>query len=331
MLRLERWAKLTFFVLILAAGIHTEITLAEIGGLGEDSWHTWQVQAVEGAPEMCCFSWRSGSATRKQCNLDGRNGGFNSSNDSATSAESVQVFALMKAGVATRIRVLSTSCPVSADSEITDLGPIEADDSVDWLEQFIPGGDDSGSDAIAAIAVHEGRKARNVLLDTAKPGNDQDTREEAIFWMAQVRLDETAADLRKFIFDDENTDIREHAAFAYSQSSAADVSDVLIQQGRNDDDPDVRSQAWFWLAQSEADESEAAIHDALLNDRNEDVREEAVFALSQLPEDRAVKALASILEDRQLSMDIREQALFWLAQTESDEAFEYIDRLLSDN
>ena len=85
------------------------------------------------------------------------------------------------------------------------------------------------------------------------------------------------------------------------------------------------------MAQTAADESEQAICYALLNDTNEDVREEAVFALSQLPEGRAVKALAEILEDKNLSMDIREQALFWLAQTESDEAFEYIDRLLSDN
>jgi HEAT repeat protein len=237
----------------------------------------------------------------------------------------------MKAGVATRIRVLSTSCPVSADSAITDLGPIEADDSVDWLEQFVTAGDDEYSGAIAAIAVHEGRKARSVLLDTAKPGNDEDNREEAIFWMAQVRLDETAADLRKFVFDDKSPDIRKHAAFSYSQSSAPDVVEVLIQQGRDDADPDVRSQAWFWLAQSGADESETAIRDALLHDKNEDVREEAVFALSQLPDDRGIKALASILEDRQLSMDIRQQALFWLAQTESDEAFEYIDRLLTDN
>jgi HEAT repeat protein len=61
------------------------------------------------------------------------------------------------------------------------------------------------------------------------------------------------------------------------------------------------------------------------------VRQEAVFALSQLPGDRAVKALAEILEDSGLDMEIREQALFWLAQTESDEAFEYIDRILSDN
>lgn len=331
MFRLERSTKLAVIVLIFAAGIHGERADADIAGLGDDGWHTWQVEAVKAAPEMCCFSWRSGTVTKKQCDLDGKNGGFSSSDDSVSSEGSVQIFALMKAGVVTRIRALSTSCPVIADSKIADLGPIEGDDSVDWLEQFLSDGEESSSDAIAAIAVHEGQKARDLLLDTARPGNDPDHREEAIFWMAQVRIDETAADIKRFIFDDENAGIREHAAFSYSQSKATDVAKTLIRQGRTDGDPDVRSQAWFWLAQTGADESEAEIRYALLNDKEEDVREEAVFALSQLPEERAVRALAAVLEDRQLSKDIREQALFWLAQSESDEAFEYIDRLLSDN
>jgi len=135
MLRLERSEKLAFFFLILAAGINSEIALAQIAGIGENGWHTWQVDAVEGAPEMCCFSWRSGNATRKQCDLDGRNGGFSGSDEASSSDSDVQIFALMEAGVATRIRVLSTNCPVIADSGISDLGPIDTDDSIDWLQR----------------------------------------------------------------------------------------------------------------------------------------------------------------------------------------------------
>lgn len=331
MLSFERISRQVFCFLLLMAGTHSQVAQAEIAGLGVDGWHTWQVNAVSSAPEMCCASWKNASVKKRQCNLDGRNGGFSSLDDSATSEGRVQVFALMQAGVAKKLRVLSSNCPVSAHSAITDLGAIETDDSVEWLAGLISSGNDTGSDAIAAIAVHDGRKARDILTDTAKAGNDEDDREDAIFWMGQVRIGETATALKEFIFDDRSPDIREHAAFSYSQSDATDVADVLIKQGGDDNDPDVRSQAWFWLAQTEAEESEEAIRYALLNDRDEDVREEAVFALSQLPEDRAVKALAAILEDRQLDMEIREQALFWLAQTKSDEAYEYIDRLLSDN
>jgi len=80
-----------------------------------------------------------------------------------------------------------------------------------------------------------------------------------------------------------------------------------------------------------ATESEVEIRKAIDNERDADVREEAVFALSQLPEERAVKALASILEDKQLDMETREQALFWLAQADSDVALDYVDKLLSEN
>ena len=321
--------RLAFVTLIVSAGIHSEFAQAQIDGLGDNGWHTWQVEAVAGAPDTCCFTWKNGEATQKQCNLDQRKGGFSTSDRSVSSDDGLQIYALIEAGTVNRVRAFSSSCPVASESEIIDLGRIETEASVNWLRPLIGG--DATSNVIAAIAVHDGATARNALLDSAKVGNDEEIREDAIFWMAQVRLDETRDEIKGYIFNDDSAAIREHAAFAYSQSKAVDIADTLIRQGENDRKPDVRSHAWFWLAQTEAAESETAIHNAMLNDENEDVREEAVFALSQLPEDRAVKALAAILEDKGLQMDIREQALFWLAQTESDEAFEYIDELLSDN
>ena len=329
MLQFEQPVRLVLFSLIGAAAIYSEMARAEVAGIGDDGWHTWQVDAVDGAPEMCCFSWRNGTANRKQCDLDGRHSGFNSSDQVSSSDTGIQIYALLKAGAVTRIRAFSSSCPVATNSEVTDLGQVQTNDSVNWLSQHLGG--NSTSHAIAAIAVHDGPAALNTLLGAANPGNDEAIREDAIFWMAQVRVAETADDIKRYIFDDSNADTREHAAFAYSQSGATDIAATLIRQGRDDRNPDVRSQAWFWLAQTEAAESEEAIRHALLNDEDDDVREEAVFALSQLPEERAVNALAAILEDRSLGMEIREQALFWLAQSDSDNAFEYIDRLLSDN
>jgi len=328
---LDRSARFVFCLLLLAAAIHSHAAPVVITGLGESGWHTWQVESVESAPDMCCYTWKKGTANSGQCDLDRRGGGFSSTDDESFADDVVQIYAQMTSGNVTQIRVLSAQCPVTADTEIKDLGIVDTDDSVSWLQPFIADGGKLSSNAIAAVAVHHGTHARDVLIETAKFGRRQDDREEAIFWMAQVRVAETATVIKEFIFDDENAGIREHAAFSYSQSDASDITEVLVRQGRNDDDPEVRSQAWFWLAQTEAEESEVEIRHALLNDKDDDVREQAVFALSQLPEQRAVKALAAILEDRQLDREIREQALFWLTQTDSDEAFETIDRLLSDN
>jgi hypothetical protein len=304
---------------------------AELPQVDSDGWYSWRVAVVDTAPELCCFSWNNGVATQKRCNLDGRNGGFSIDSGNPFPSDEVQIYARMDSGSPAEIRVLSSQCPVTTDSAITDLGIADGDESVEWMKSYVSPHTDISGEAITAIAMHAGDRARDTLIDVAETDDSQDNRENAILWMAQVRIDETADDIKKIMFDDSDADIREHAAFSYSQSTAADRAAMLIRQGKEDANPDVRSQAWLWLTQTEATESEEAILKAIDNERNADVREDAVFALSQLPEDRAVKALASILEDKQLDMEIREQALFWLAQAESDVAFDYVDKLLSEN
>ena len=135
--------------------------------------------------------------------------------------------------------------------------------------------------------------------------------------------------IEKLMFNDDDPEFREHAAFSLSLSIAPGRSDALARLGRDDADVDVRSQAWFWLAQSDSADAEGLILQALTEEANAEVRENAVFALSQLPEQRALRALIEVIEDRGLSEDDRKQALFWLAQLETDPALDYIDGLLS--
>jgi len=323
-------AHLLFLFVITGGGLLTPPVQAQISAMTGDGWHTWRVKAVASAPEMCCFRWSSGNITRRGCDLDGRHGGFSTSSGGEYASDEIQVYALIAAGEVRQLRALSSSCPVRVDDGVVDLGPVTTDESLDWLQTFAGANGPFSSEALAAIAVHDGPRAGRLLLDAAG-SDDEDLREDSVFWMAQVRVDEMADEIRKFVFDDPDPKMREHAAFSYSQSGADDVAEVLIRQGRSDEDPDVRAQAWFWLAQTEASESESEILRAIRSDGDADVRENAVFALSQLPDDRAVKALAAILEDRDLDMEVREQALFWLAQDDTDEAFEYIDRILGDN
>ena len=304
---------------------------ADLPQSDSDGWYSWRVAVVESAPELCCFSWNNGVATKKRCNLDGRNGGLSTDSENPFPSDEVQIYARMDSGSPAKIRVLSSQCPVTTESAITDLGIANVDESVEWLTSYISPHTDISDEAITAIAMHAGDKAHDTLIDVAGKDDSQDNRENAIFWMAQVRIAESADEIKKIMFDDSNADIREHAAFSYSQSTATDRATVLIRQGKEDANPDVRSQAWFWLTQTAATESEVEIRKAIDNERDADVREEAVFALSQLPEERAVKALASILEDKQLDMETREQALFWLAQADSDVALDYVDKLLSEN
>lgn len=318
-------------VCLLLITIPAKSSVAALPEAGADGWHSWRVDVVDSAPELCCFSWNNGIATKKRCNLDGRHGGFSTTGNNPFPSDEIQIYAMMRSGATTKIRVLSSQCPVATESAITDLGSVDVDASVDWLQRHFSLPSRVSTEAVTAVALHAGDGARQLLVDTARSDANEENRESAIFWMAQVRIGETAAELQKIMFDDRSADIRQHAAFSYSQSTAANRAEMLVRQGKDDPDADVRSQAWFWLTQIEALESEREIREALVTERDAEVREQAVFALSQLPEDRAVKALAGVLEDRQLDLGIREAALFWLAQTETDEAFEYVERLLTDN
>lgn len=316
---------------------------ATLDALAADGVYTWRVTATDEAPSWCCIRWSSGSVIACECDLDRRHdnysavdgfrvgsGEMQSAVDGFPAASGeMQIYAAIESGKTRRVRALSPQCGVTSRLDIRDLGLVEVDESLAWLEDNVTPTSPVASDALAAIAVHEGAAALRFLVDIATGEHNLELRKEAIFWMSQARISESATELERLMFHDESAEIRQHAAFSLAQSTAENPADLLIRQGREDDDPEVRSEAWFWLAQTGASESEQAIRWALTHDEDNEVRKEAVFAMSQLPEERAVDALLAVLGNRQLQHELREQALFWLAQSDSERAFEHLDRLLT--
>jgi hypothetical protein len=297
-----------------------------------DGWYTWQVAAVDNAPSWCCVDWNRGRSTAVACDLDGNDFNFGNFGDYADDGSrvpdvgQVQVYALISGGKSARVRAMSPACPVESHGPITDFGPVEPAASLGWLKHQLR---DDDSNALAAIAVHRGPEALAFVTDLALHNQDTELREEAVFWLGQVRIAESKATIVEVMFGDQDPDMRASAAFSLAESAAPDRTELLIRQGREDRDTEVRGQAWFWLAQTGAPESEAAIFEALRIDPSAGARENAVFALSQLPDERAVSSLVKIVHDARMEREIREQALFWLVQSDSDEAYETIDALLS--
>lgn len=297
--------------------------------LNEDGLYTWRVNATDGAPAWCCFRWHNDSPVNGSCDLDGPTYNFGSLRDARIENGEVQVYAVIEAGRVSRIRTLSLQCPVTSRREIQNLGSIATTASLGWLQKQIAEDTEITSDALASVAVHRGEAATRYLIDLSAAGHPTTLREDAIFWMGQVRITESATAIERLMFNDNSAEIREHAGFVYAQSAANNRAELLIRQGRLDTDSDVRSQAWFWLAETGSADAEAAILTAMRDDTDEDVREKAVFALSQLPGDRAVDALITVLGDQTLAKAIRKQALFWLAQSESTRAQDYLGDLLA--
>jgi HEAT repeat protein len=316
-------------MLVISAPFIANVAFADLGRVTDDGWHTWRVAASDDAPNWCCQDWNRGRSLSTGCDLDSENTSYGSSSRYSSDIDQMQIYALTEKGAVTKVRAFSAQCPVTAEFPILDLGVIDAAESVRWLRSSIDAQKGKRTHVLAAIAVHAGPESLQHLVDIATNDSSLQNREDAVFWMGQVRAVEAEASIEKLMFTDDDPEFREHAAFSLAQSTAPGRSSALARLGRDDADVDVRSQACFWLAQSDSANAEALILQAITEERNSDVREDAIFALSQLPERRALRALIEVIEDRGLGENDRKQALFWLAQLESDPALDYIDGLLT--
>jgi hypothetical protein len=270
--------------------------------LSSDGWVSWEIPAVDDAPDWCCWSWNSADAGRQTCHIDRAREGYSNREDATT--ESIRVYARFAAGKIDRLRALSATCPVKAETEIRDLGVVAADDSARWLaslaqeiERDIVTRHHVGDDVLPTLAVHRGPIAFDALSAIARSGARGKQREQAVFWLALLRGREGADVVTEIMFDDKDTDVRKHAAFAVSKSQSPRAATDLMK--------------------------------LLTTDPSPDVREQAVFGLSQLPGEQATRALIAVAEDASLPRAERKRAVFWLSQSESTAAQAYMEKVLT--
>lgn len=279
---------------VASFGLESQAFAAELT-LPRDGWTSWEVAAVDGAPDLCCFSRGNNyrDLPRAACRLDGKQQSWGTRDDATT--DRVRVYARTAGGKLDRFRVLSAMCPAEAATQIRDLGSVDENESARWLVGLVK----QEEDVVIALAMNRGNVARDALADVARNDSRTETRKEAVFWLAQARGQEGADITSSVMFNDKDPEVREHAAFS--------------------------------LSQSESPRAEADLVRLVATDKDEDVREGGVFALSQLPDERAARALIAAAENRSLARELRKKAVFWLSQSESDEAQKYLERVLTPN
>ena len=158
MARLNRISGLLLIVLLLAAGASSQARAAEPINLTDDGWYTWRVASA---------------------------GEYNEE----------QFYVQLKSGQPKEIEIVGHWCNSWHRSdknypEATDLGLLDTDTSIDWLQQLTGERSDLSSDALAAISMHEGSRAVQILIDVVESDAHMDIREEAVFWMAQSDSEE---------------------------------------------------------------------------------------------------------------------------------------------
>ncbi len=185
--------------------------------LNKEGWHTWKVNAVENAPNWCCNSRQGKEVVGAVCDLDSRSHGFSRQLKDAI-ADEMQIYVKITDGQTDSIRTYGANCSVVSQSEIIDHGTVAPTASLDWLAKQIGTDKHIGGDALAAIAVHDSNQAQRLLESTAHANQPLETRKQAIFWMGQVRAQQSVGELTRLMLKDDVEEIREHAVFSVSQS-----------------------------------------------------------------------------------------------------------------
>lgn len=118
--------RLLLIALFITAVIGSETHGANFRVPADDGWYTWQVEATDGSE--------------------------------------LQLFALMESGAPIKLRARGNSiCFSGFNAPATDLGRVNADQSINWLhDQIYPVGDLS-TEAILLISLHAGELPVDIL------------------------------------------------------------------------------------------------------------------------------------------------------------------------
>ena len=319
-----------------AAGL--PVALQQARGSGrEPLWVGWSVPMVAGLRRHCCFDKDFDSAT---CRLEGKNQGWGShGNEKPRADQRMNVLLRFAGGKIDEVRGFSEDCPLDAGGRrFVWLGGVRPEESVAYLADLArtrQGGskeddDGPGDEAIATLAMHRNANADTALEDLASARSPRETREDALFWMGQMRGERGARFLAGVIRDDKDDEIREKAIFSLSQSEVPWAAETIARIGREDRSGEIRGEALFWLAQMEAPAAPDTILEAIEKDPELSVRKKAVFALSQLEDGKSVQYLIRVGKETD-QREIRKEAYFWLAQSDDPAALQYLDNVLNEN
>ncbi len=189
MRQVDRFARALAFVLLFFTW--TGGGAAEFAAPTDDGWHAWQVQGSEDGANACCYRWRNGTSSKQGCDLDGRHGDSITIGDCDIEGDQISVYVRMAAGTVTKIRALTSDCPVTTSTPVNDMGVVSNGASVAWLLQQVDAAARISESALAAISTHAGDEAFTALTTLVEDrDSSRNLREQALFWLALSNTDE---------------------------------------------------------------------------------------------------------------------------------------------
>jgi len=150
----------------------------------------------------------------------------------------------------------------------TDLGEASPAEAADYLLSVARRSEgDVGEDAVGAASLAADVVIWPELLEIARDESlETDTRESAVFWLAQLAGERATAGLEEIVASDGDTEVKEAALFALSQLPDGAGFEALVKVARESDNPELIQVSLFWLGQTHDPRALALFEEILTRD-----------------------------------------------------------------
>ena len=186
--------------------------------------------------------------------------------------------------------------------------------------------------ALGLIARHGGEKAWPALLDTARNQSIvESVRDQAIYWIAQPRTDQSLSVLIQLYDGEKNDGLKDRILYWLAQSNLAQSSNELasakiVGVARSDNSPALRDRAIYWIAQRGGEQSFNSLNELYGVEKDPAIKDRILYWFAQSKEPRAQARIIEIARSDS-SSELRDRAVYWIAQRKGEEATDTLIRL----
>jgi HEAT repeat protein len=222
-------------------------------------------------------------------------------------------------------RPQGANCSPDADEDSDDriaalnaLLQMDADRAMPILKQVLARRDPCSvalrRKAVFLVSQKRTSETANILMSVARSDPDQETREQAVFWLSQVPG--STGLLEDILKGGSDESIKDKALFALSQQNEPRAQQILRDFAmRESESQDLRDKAIFWLGQRRSQENTEFLRNLYSRLQNQDLREKILFSLSQQKGAGNEQWLMNIALNAQENIELRKKALFWAGQS----------------
>src|SRR4051812_3859971 len=168
--------------------------------------------------------------------------------------------------------------------------------------------------AVFLVSQKRTDETANILMNVARTDPDQETREQAVFWLSQVPG--STGLLEEILKGNGDENIKEKALFSLSQQNEPRAQQILRDFAlRDSENSDLREKAIFWLGQRRSTENTEFLRNLYSRLTDEDLKEKVLFSLSQQRGAGNEQWLMNIAVNPKEDIELRKKALFWAGQS----------------